>query len=299
MQIKKHNAKNAATRSERGLHFFPSGKGILSEKSQYHGGSFNKGSFHKGSYYGGSFHGDSFYRDHFHRGFRIFGRRPLFTVLAVIAAAIGICIFLSPYSLTDYEPYRGKRVTLTGTVCGLEQKLEGDTLVWRMMLSDIRTDDTIADTITDSAADRIIDPGKRDRVLCILDHAPEADMSARVRLCGTMYPFRRAMNEGEFDLLLYYHILRVSFSLRDVDTLAASAPTDQLAVSLFHLKNYISEQIDCLFSTQNSAVLKAMLLGEKGLLEEETRELYQGAGIVHILSISGFDSKNQGTCINA
>ena len=286
MQINKHNAKSAAARSERGLHFFSSRKGILSDKSHYHGGSF----------YG---------------WFTFFGRRPLFTVLAVMAAAIGICVFIIPYSLTDYEPYRGKRVTLTGTVCGLEQKMEGDTLVWRMMLSDIQTDDTAADTLTDSApgsvtdinADSSIDsitdinsdsaaggfinPGKRDRVLCILDHAPEVDVSARVRLCGTMYPFRRAMNEGEFDLLLYYHILRVSFSLRDVDTLAASAPTDQLAVSLFHLKNYISEQIDCLFSTQNSAVLKAMLLGEKGLLEEETRELYQGAGIVHILSISG------------
>ena len=262
MQIKKHNAKSAAARSERGLHFFSSRKGILSDKSHYHGGSF----------YG---------------WFTFFGRRPLFTILAVMAAAIGICVFIIPYSLTDYEPYRGKRVTLTGTVCGLEQKMEGDTLVWRMMLSDIQTDDTAADTITDPASDEVINPGKRDRVLCILDHAPEVDVSARVRLCGTMYPFRRAMNEGEFDLLLYYHILRVSFSLRDVDTLAASAPTDQLAVSLFHLKNYISEQIDCLFSTQNSAVLKAMLLGEKGLLEEETRELYQGAGIVHILSISG------------
>ena len=33
--------------------------------------------------------------------------------------------------------------------------------------------------------------------------------------------------------------------------------------------------------------MKAVLLGEKGLLDEETKELYQGAGIVHILSISG------------
>ena len=262
MQIKKHNAKSAAARSERGLHFFSSCKGILSDKSHYHGGSF----------YG---------------WFTFFGRRPLFTILAVMAAAIGICVFIIPYSLTDYEPYRGKRVTLTGTVRGLEQKIEGDTLVWRMMLSDIQTDDTAADTITDPASDEVINPGKRDRVLCILDHAPEADMSARVRLCGTMYPFRSAMNEGEFDLRRYYHILRVEYSLRDVDVLAASAPTDKLAALLFHFKNYMSEQIDRLFSTQNSAVLKAMLLGEKGLLEEETRELYQGAGIVHILSISG------------
>ena len=39
MQINKHNAKSAAARSERGLHFFSSCKGILSDKSHYHGGS--------------------------------------------------------------------------------------------------------------------------------------------------------------------------------------------------------------------------------------------------------------------
>ena len=33
--------------------------------------------------------------------------------------------------------------------------------------------------------------------------------------------------------------------------------------------------------------MKAVLLGEKGLLDDDTKELYQGAGIVHILSISG------------
>ena len=219
MQIKKHNAKSAAARSERGLHFFSSCKGILSDKSHYHGGSVYEGSSHEGPFYRGSSHEGPFYRGSSHGGFPFFGRRPLFTILAVMAAAIGICVFIIPYSLTDYEPYRGKRVTLTGTVCGLEQKMEGDTLVWRMMLSDIQTDDTAADTLTDSApgsvtdinADSSIDsitdinsdsaaggfinPGKRDRVLCILDHAPEVDVSARESLtsfcittfCGCLF----------------------------------------------------------------------------------------------------------------
>ena len=33
--------------------------------------------------------------------------------------------------------------------------------------------------------------------------------------------------------------------------------------------------------------MKAVLLGEKGLLDDDTKELYQGAGIIHIFSISG------------
>lgn len=157
-----------------------------------------------------------------------------------MAAAIRLTIILFPYNLADYEPYRGMSVELTGTVCGMEQKLEGDSIVWRMMLSDIRTDD-----IAESAEYCPINPGKRGRVLCVLDHAPEADFSARVCLRGTLYPFRNAMNEGEFDLRMYYHILRVSFSLRDVDIRAASAPTDKLGALLFHFKNLKKTILTC------------------------------------------------------
>ena len=58
-------------------------------------------------------------------------------------------------------------------------------------------------------------PDRNGRVLCILDREPKVDVSARVRLSGTLYPFQRerAMNDGEFDLRLYYHILRIEFSL--------------------------------------------------------------------------------------
>ncbi|MDO5131851.1 MAG: ComEC/Rec2 family competence protein [Eubacteriales bacterium] len=257
-------------------------------------------------------------------------RRPLFGALAGIAAAVWLTIILFPLKLPDYEPYRGSRVTLTGTVCSLEPKLEGDTTVWRLMLSEVlpESDDTgpgpgAGLSGTAAEEDRILpaagnpsaaaEPqtavqpsggtgaaqplssgpgqdlgiGKNSRVLCVLEREPALDLSARVRIRGKVTPFRGAMNEGEFDVRFYYHILRVDFSLRDAEIIAASAPADHLAASLFQFKKYISKVIDRVFSTQNAPVLQAMLLGEKGLLEEETKELYQGAGIIHILSISG------------
>ena len=219
--------------------------------------------------------------------------RPLFAVLAIAAAAIGMTILLFPPSPADYEPYREEIIQLTGTVCSLEPRLQEDTVVWRMILSDVRVESPMAapDTERTDNDTAQVQPSfklnKKDKVLCILDHEPEAEMSSRVRVSGKLFPFRAAMNEGEFDLRMYYHILRIEFSLRDVDLLAASAPADRLAALLFHFKNHLSSIIDRLFSKENSPVLKAMLLGEKGMLEEETKELYQGAGIIHILSISG------------
>jgi len=211
-------------------------------------------------------------------------RRPLFAALAGIAAAVWITIVLFPWDPPDYEPYRKRQVCLTGTVCGLEPRREGSEIVWRMMLSELEWGKSPDSGNTEVP---IPLPGKRSRVLCVLDCEPPVEMSARVRVTGTMTPFRPAYNEGEFDLRLYEHILRVAFSLRDTEILAVSTPSDHVAASLYHLKKFISNVIDRDFSNQNSPVLQAMLLGEKGLLEEETKTLYQGAGIIHILSISG------------
>ena len=47
-------------------------------------------------------------------------RRPLFAALAGIAAAVWLTVLLIPWSLRDYEPLRGSRLFLDGTVCGLE-----------------------------------------------------------------------------------------------------------------------------------------------------------------------------------
>ena len=239
------------------------------------------------------------------RGLRFFPfstGRPLFAVLAIAAAAIGITVFLLGPELTDYEPFREETVQMTGTVCSLEPKLQEDTVVWRMLLSDVRIESPIAapDAEGPESDTEQVQPSfnlnKKDQVLCILDHQPGADMSARVRVRGKLYPFRGAMNEGEFDLRMYYHILRIEFSLRNADILAVSAPADRLSAALFLFKRYLSSIIDRLFSQQNSPVLKAMLLGEKGLLEEETRELYQGAGIIHVLSISGVETNYPAIC---
>ncbi|MDO5475492.1 MAG: ComEC/Rec2 family competence protein [Eubacteriales bacterium] len=222
-------------------------------------------------------------------------RRPLFGVLAGIAAAVWFALLWIPWNPPDYEPYRGTQVWLTGTVCGLEPKREGEETVWRMALADVSIEQAdpggSGDSGDPSTGISALPPGplpgKRSRVLCVLDREPAVPVSARVRVCGTLTPFRPAYNEGEFDLRLYEHILRVEFSLREPEILAASVPSDPVAASLDQVKKYIAKILDRHFSMRNLPVLHAMLLGEKGLLEEETRTLYQDAGIIHILSISG------------
>lgn len=267
-------------------------------------------------------------------------RRPLFSVLAAAAAAIGISVLIIPWSPCDYEPYRDCTVDLTGTICGMEPALEGEGIVWKVILSDlilneiegkespkpasesvkpafgsadlslngtgesgkantvitgtgksVRTNPAFTGTGKSGSFFRPVSSGsgfkKRSRVLCVMESQPAADMSARVRVRGRLSPFRRARNEGTFDLCRYYHILRVEFSVRDAEILAVSPPTDRLAAILYSLKRILSTGADRVFTVENAPVVKAVLLGEKGLLDDDTKELYQGAGIIHIFSISG------------
>lgn len=241
-------------------------------------------------------------------------RRPLLIVLAAVAAAIGISVLIIPWDPRDYETLRGSTVDLTGTICSMEPALEGERIVWKVILSELVLNEIEGKESPKPASGSVkpafgsadlslngtgesgsvfwpVSPGsgfeKRSRVLCVMEKEPAADMSARVRVRGKLSPFRRARNEGTIDLCRYYHILRVEFSVRDAEILAVSQPTERMEATLYSIKRILSSEADRIFSTENAPVVKAVLLGEKGLLDEETKELYQGAGIVHILSISG------------
>ena len=61
--------------------------------------------------------------------------RPLFAILAMLGAAIGITILLFQGEHAEYEPYRGQSVQGTGKIYNLEPRRQEDTIVWRMGLS--------------------------------------------------------------------------------------------------------------------------------------------------------------------
>ena len=206
-------------------------------------------------------------------------RRPLFSVLAAAAAAIGISVLIIPWSPCDYEPWRDCTVVLTGTICGMEPALEGEGIVWKVILSDLVLNEIEGKESPKPASGSVkpafgsadlslngtgesgsvfwpVSPGsgfeKRSRVLCVMEKEPAADMSARVRVRGKLSPFRRARNEGTFDLCRYYHILRVEFSVRDAEILAVSQPTERMAAVLYSLKRILSAGADRVFTVKNA-----------------------------------------------
>ena len=60
-----------------------------------------------------------------------------------------------------------------------------------------------------------------------------------------------------------------------------------VAAGLYQLRRKAGSKVDALLPEQEASVMKTMLLGEKGILDEEIKGLYQRNGIAHILAISG------------
>ncbi|MCH5333393.1 MAG: DNA internalization-related competence protein ComEC/Rec2 [Agathobacter sp.] len=127
------------------------------------------------------------------------------------------------------------------------------------------------------------------RVRCsdVLAYASTDDFSVGQILVvrGTIALFERAANEGGFDAERFYQSRGIDFGLwvSEVERVCREARPWQRA--LFSLRERIRKSIaDC---GGADGILSAMLLGEKTELDFEVKQLYQMAGISHILAISG------------
>lgn len=213
-------------------------------------------------------------------------RRPLAFACALFAAAICLCLSLWVPEGNRYQTLRGQTVILSGTVSSKEYKCQEDGS--RRLLVTIRSVRFV------SGNDAAQDP--RFSVLLRIT-APEtgrarediqAPIGSRITASGTLRCYSPATNEGCFDALSYYRSLGLGdFSLSGASLLSSDGNRDVLRDLLYRLRLRLSEVLDACLSADSAAVMKAMLLGEKGYLSQSTKDLYQGGGIIHVLAISG------------
>lgn len=130
--------------------------------------------------------------------------------------------------------------------------------------------------------------GKNASVLCYLqkDEAlPKA--GCYVRVFGEVSPFLQATNPGEFDAAAYYRRKDCLFTLRKTKINAQTKTYGQLEEFLSQLRYESDALFWKLLGEKNGATASAMVLGLKKGMDSEVKALYQGAGISHLLAISG------------
>ena len=232
-------------------------------------------------------------------------RRPLCWVAALFALLIGLSVIVVPAGTPFYEEADGRIVILTGRVKWKEYKVrQAGQAPWEeasqgagqpgeqeKILQVTLEDVSIESGIPPGAAQEIFDD---DKVLCELGEDLEAQDSASavgsiVRVRGRVSLFDQPTGDGQFDEVQYYHdILGYLFRLGDARILSYSAESDPLLNSLYRLRGHLSEAIDTIFpDAAYASVMKAILLGQSGLLDPDLKGMYQANGLIRIVSISG------------
>ena len=203
-------------------------------------------------------------------------KRPLSVGCLVVVILICIVTSLSrkePWSCPELE---GQTVIVQGRVYQKEVKTQGG------------QDKTVVYLKQVSFAGEIKEHPDPENILCYLrEGVPEPEIGSLVILKGTLKNFQQPTNPGQFNAPFYYQILRISFRLNQAEIQVKSDRFYKIAEGLYQLRRKAGSKVDALLPEQEASVMKTMLLGEKGILDEEIKGLYQRNGIAHILAISG------------
>ncbi len=111
-------------------------------------------------------------------------------------------------------------------------------------------------------------------------------LGSRVRVGGNFVSFSRASNPGEFDQAVYYQSLGICGRLREARLQSLGSAYWPLREGVFRIKEYFCQRLYCIFPEKEAGTMSALLLGERGGLDQERKDLYKRTGILHILSIS-------------
>lgn len=119
------------------------------------------------------------------------------------------------------------------------------------------------------------------------DNFIEVAIGQTVALQGTTRCIDVARNPGNFDQRFYYAKQDIYGIVWCDKVLEISGIENHLMERLYQFKIQWKENIYEVMGEGQGSILSAMLLGEKGDMEPEMKELYQKNGVGHILAISG------------
>lgn len=126
----------------------------------------------------------------------------------------------------------------------------------------------------------------KDNIICKLAEAEEIPLGSYVTLLGSFAPIAPATNPGEFDAVAYYQTIGVGGRLSRASLLARGKDCWPVREWLYRLRLRLEERLYRALPESRAGILCALLLGDKGGLEERVKDLYRQSGILHILSIS-------------
>lgn len=224
-------------------------------------------------------------------------RRPVCMIGLTFVIVILLYLYYNPYPAASFEMYEGNTVKVIGQVDKKECRVSNEQEVLVIYLRNVQFLNSV-----NINANNEISPNDEDTnnnlisrdsmeydigLICYMESKKEPKVGSKVCIEGKFREFSNATNPGEFDAQKYYQILSLHGSIQSGRVLEESVEYDKFRESLHQIKQYCAGLLELSFDAKEASIMRAMLLGEKSLLDKEVKILYQLNGIIHILSISG------------
>jgi competence protein ComEC len=124
-------------------------------------------------------------------------------------------------------------------------------------------------------------------VLAVAASADGLEIGTDVYASGVVSFFDEARNPGMFDARAYYRTFGICFRLKKAVVSPMGSTKQTVTVFLSRLRRKIRDGYAACLPSEEAGILGAMTLSDKTYLESDTKKLYSGSGIAHLLVISG------------
>lgn len=108
-----------------------------------------------------------------------------------------------------------------------------------------------------------------------------------IRIQASVYSFSEPGNPGQFNEFQYYQEQGIQYKALVDNVSVINHSYQHLQEYLRQLRLHMLRSLNACCEGRDAGILAAMVLGEKGALDEEIKQLYQENGIAHMLAISG------------
>ncbi len=214
-------------------------------------------------------------------------KRPLCLICGLFALLVLLRVLVFPLPRGDYDDLEKRTVILKGRVMSKQVKTYRTGTAYLELSLHSLSDLSVLSETDDTSFSPVTAYHPKGVLVKLPISQEEPKMGALLTVKGKVRSFSRATNPGEFDEETYRLTEDLDFSLEEGEILKQTAPRFLLRESMYRWRLAFGVILERAFPKEEAGVLKAMLLGDKSDLSEDTKKLYQASGILHILAISG------------
>ncbi len=125
-------------------------------------------------------------------------------------------------------------------------------------------------------------------VLVYADEEPSAPLGSRLVIRGEISLFPTPDNPGEFDQRAYYQAQNIQLRMTAEEVLSRDREKNYaVREAARRTRAWLGRGLSAVFEEEDAGVLYALLLGDRSRLSDELSDLYEAAGIRHVLTVSG------------